>query len=1327
MKKIFGFESWKGKLPFGSLTKWQRNSIGISPKDGNSTTSWNRYHIQDKDLRKIHRAASAGNAQEMEEILLTSLRHLNDRDRKNRTALHLACANGHPKVVALLADSKCQLNLCDNENKTALIKAVQCQEEECATILLERGADPNIMDIYGNTALHYAVAGQNMDIATKLLSYKANIEARNKNELTPLLLAVSENKQQMVEFLVKRNANVHAVDKVKSNCKLTSENKEERRCKESSQNSNPVNENSEEHSISRLSRKAGLDDSCPESDNKDFVFATKEEATTPAIGKKENVKMSALELGEEEDVESHSDPERFSASLPQKHVDHFSGAADQRGKNIPNGQVEDSPEKYPHLKPTIEVNYPVLLKAVGMEDMQTYSSDSSDSDSASLPLNHETCQRTRDLKVDDKCPFVSQSMTPNQSASTDFGQMTLIHKDKTNSRAMFLIKDYKPYDLCESQLSENGESKEDWSAELSVRMTSEEEQGRLDTSENNHPQVVEGRNDHQKQLCQEQNARILQDVLLTNHLCKQKKIEINLKKMKSKVSDAQEKEKNLSYENHRLHESIAMLNLEIDTVKNQKQEKEKKYFEDITILQEKNDSLQKTIKLNKKTLKKTIFQYNRHLNVLIAEKTTLNSQLENEKQSKERLETEVESYRSRLATTIHDHEQGQTSKRDLEFAFQKARDEWFHFRDKMNFDMSNMKDKNEILSQQLSKAKRELKNLETDLHHTRDALREKTLALEHVQRDLSQTQCQKKEIEHMYQYERGKVNKYVGKQESLEERISRLQSKNMLLRKQLDDALPKAENKEKTIITIQEQFQDTIKRFQAESENQGRILEEKNQKLINECKNLKERMYRYETDKEEREVFVRQLQQELADTLKKQCMSETSLEVTQDLEKKLNQIRSQFQEASDQFAQAIRCAEKTSDDMQKLTIQNDEFKVTIKKQAGRIEHLQTNLLGASLSQVEKEPLKNCTELKQSLEYQLDQEKKKNDELEKEITRIQKLLKITKRKLNEYEKGELSFSGALKPSHIEMDIQINMLKQEIADSTEKLETASSKCRHLDEENQFLRQQLLSMKETQKKCEKLENENEKLKQELVNLKSHIKMNMVKYSEVEHYKQEIEERARQKIVEKLKEVNLFLQTQAASQENLQQLREKNNASIRSQMELRIKDLESELSKVKTSQEDSNKMQLEMYKQLYLEELKVRMSLENKLNVKNERLAEISSELKKQQSRTLLCTDITGPVLEPPGVGSLNHRLISHRNFIPREKLETPASTPWTSNNSLEVYFIKMQREMDKMITKESNEAAAEFEFKSHKPSPLQSTGDLLLNASKEYVQILKKNYML
>nr|KAF6431738.1 hypothetical protein HJG63_008217 [Rousettus aegyptiacus] len=238
MKKIFGFGSRKGESPLGSLTSRQRTGVGVRPETGNRVTLGPGYHIRDKDLGKIHKAASVGNVRKVQRILLLRLNGLNDRDRMNRTALHLACASSHSEVVTLLADQKCQLNLCDSKNRTALIKAVQCQEEECATILLERGADPNIMDIDGNTALHCAVAAQNMDIAAKLLLYKADTEARNKDDLTPLLLPISENKQQMVEILAKRNENVRAVDKMKSNCKLPSDYKEEWRCKRSSQNSN---------------------------------------------------------------------------------------------------------------------------------------------------------------------------------------------------------------------------------------------------------------------------------------------------------------------------------------------------------------------------------------------------------------------------------------------------------------------------------------------------------------------------------------------------------------------------------------------------------------------------------------------------------------------------------------------------------------------------------------------------------------------------------------------------------------------------------------------------------------------------------------------------------------------------------------------------------------------------------------------------------------------------------------------------------------------------------------------------------------------------------
>ena len=57
-------------------------------------------------------------------------------------------------------------------------------------------------------------------------------------------------------------------------------------------------------------------------------------------------------------------------------------------------------------------------------------------------------------------------------------------------------------------------------------------------------------------------------------------------------------------------------------------------------------------------------------------------------------------------------------------------------------------------------------------------------------------------------------------------------------------------------------------------------------------------------------------------------------------------------------------------------------------------------------------------------------------------------------------------------------------------------------------------------------KLEKNNKKLEQKIVNLKSHIEMNMTEHTQVEQYKQEIEKRARQHLLEKLKEVSMVLQ---------------------------------------------------------------------------------------------------------------------------------------------------------------------------------------------------------
>ncbi|XP_038445435.1 ankyrin repeat domain-containing protein 26-like [Canis lupus familiaris] len=177
-------------------------------------------------------------------------------------------------MVKLLVDRHCQLNLCDGEDRTALVKAIQCQEEACVTLLLEHGADPKVKDNKGNTALHYAAHEGIVSIAEKLLLQNANIEAKNTDGLTPVLVALNENKEQMVKFLVGKGARLLSGDTVKSSDQLISEHEEEMKPENSSQNHDLVAKKSEEVSLSSRTCKADTDDSRP-SKHEDLSSGTK--------------------------------------------------------------------------------------------------------------------------------------------------------------------------------------------------------------------------------------------------------------------------------------------------------------------------------------------------------------------------------------------------------------------------------------------------------------------------------------------------------------------------------------------------------------------------------------------------------------------------------------------------------------------------------------------------------------------------------------------------------------------------------------------------------------------------------------------------------------------------------------------------------------------------------------------------------------------------------------------------------------------------------------------------------------------------------------------
>uniref|UniRef100_G3SAN6 Ankyrin repeat domain 30A n=1 Tax=Gorilla gorilla gorilla TaxID=9595 RepID=G3SAN6_GORGO len=472
------------------------------------------------------------------------------------------------------------------------------------------------------------------------------------------------------------------------------------------------------------------------------------------------------------------------------------------------------------LRETVSQKVVCLPKATHQKEIDKINGKLEDSTSLSKILDAvHSCERARELQKD-HCEQLTGKM------------------EQMKKKFCVLKKKLSEAKEIKSQL-ENQKVK--WERELcSVRLTLNQEEEKRRNADILNEKIREelGRiqEQHRKEL--EVKQQLEQALRIQDMELKSEGSNLN------QVSHTHENENDLLNENCMLKKEIAMLKLEIATLKHQYQEKENKYLEDIKILKEKNAELRMTLKLKEESLTKRASQYSGQLKVLIAENTMLTSKLK-EKQDKEILETEIESHHPRLASAVQDHDQIVTSRKSQELAFHIAGDACLQR--KMNVDVSSTIYNNEVLHQPLSEAQRKSKSLKINLNYAGDALRENTLVSEHAQRDQRETQCQMKEAEHMYQNEQDNVNKHTEQQESLDQKLFQLQSKNMWLRQQLVHAHKKADNKSK--ITIDIHF--------LERKMQRHLLKEKNEEIFNYNNHLKNRIYQYEKEKAETEVSIK--------------------------------------------------------------------------------------------------------------------------------------------------------------------------------------------------------------------------------------------------------------------------------------------------------------------------------------------------------------------------------------------------------------------------------------------------------------------------------------
>lgn len=113
--------------------------------------------------------------------------------------------------VKILANSRVASNsefIKSQFNTTPLMNAVEADDVKAVGLLLNNGLDPDARNIAGVSALHIAAKNNCFNAAEVLIKSKATIDIFDDELFTPLMRAVMNNSQEMVNLLVNNNANI---------------------------------------------------------------------------------------------------------------------------------------------------------------------------------------------------------------------------------------------------------------------------------------------------------------------------------------------------------------------------------------------------------------------------------------------------------------------------------------------------------------------------------------------------------------------------------------------------------------------------------------------------------------------------------------------------------------------------------------------------------------------------------------------------------------------------------------------------------------------------------------------------------------------------------------------------------------------------------------------------------------------------------------------------------------------------------------------------------------------------------------------------------------
>jgi ankyrin repeat protein/predicted acylesterase/phospholipase RssA len=158
---------------------------------------------------------------DMVQLLLEKKADMTISSEMKDTVLHLCAFNGNAKMLALLLkhpSSKALIDQGDYEGKTPLHKAVFRGQPrtECVQLLCTHGANILAKNQYGYIPLHWSCMHGHLESTKIFIQKKAPQDLPNGNQESPFDLALRENQDDTIHYLLKTKKRLPKIEKAEN-------------------------------------------------------------------------------------------------------------------------------------------------------------------------------------------------------------------------------------------------------------------------------------------------------------------------------------------------------------------------------------------------------------------------------------------------------------------------------------------------------------------------------------------------------------------------------------------------------------------------------------------------------------------------------------------------------------------------------------------------------------------------------------------------------------------------------------------------------------------------------------------------------------------------------------------------------------------------------------------------------------------------------------------------------------------------------------------------------------------------------------------------------